>query len=314
MSQHYGPDFPKITYTSHAYQEYSVDLGEIVMNYAVTGPESAPALLMIPGLVESWWAYEIVMKLIETDFRIYAVDIRGQGRSTRTPSRYTLDNWGNDLARFMERVIGRPALVAGSSVGGVMGAWLAAYGPKGLVRGVYMEDSPLFASELIPACGPGIRQSAVGHLFSLFSKYLGDQWSVGEWSTMLAQAHRELPAWMLPWLPVGDEPPQNLKEFDPEGARAFLSGSATAACCHKQMLKAIKTPVLYTHHFRGSDPETGIAQGAASDFQVRYAQSIVEQAGQTFEYRSLPKKGHALHLEDGPLYASILKDWALRQT
>ena len=48
----------------------------------------------------------------------------------------------------------------------------------------------------------------------------------------------------------GDEPPQNLKEYDPEWARAFLSGTATINCDHAQMLRRVKVPVLFTHHFR----------------------------------------------------------------
>ena len=310
MNRRYGPDFPDETYTPHTYPELTVDLGEVVLNYAVTGPESAPALLLIPGLVESWWAYEAVIRQLEGEFRIYAVDVRGQGRSSRTPGRYTLDNWGNDLSRFIEQVIERPTIVAGSSVGGVMGAWLAAYGPKGLVRGVLLEDSPLFSSEVSPACGLGLRQTAVGYLFSLFAAHLGDQWRVGDWQGMQAQASSILPDWMLPWVPQGDEPPQNLKEFDPEGARAFLSGTATASCGQKQMLQSVKAPIMFTHHFRGFAPDTGIGQGATSDLQVSYARSLVEQAGQRFDYRSLPDKGHALHDEDAPLYASILREWA----
>ena len=65
----------------------------------------------------------------------------------------------------------------------------------GQIRGALYEDPPLFASEVTPACGPSIRQ-AIGPMFALWSKYLGDQWSVGDWDGMVAAAPRELPAWM----------------------------------------------------------------------------------------------------------------------
>src|SRR5208337_325394 len=102
MTYHFGPDCPNETYISHCYPEQIVDLGEVAMNYAVAGPDSAPALLLIPGQTESWWGYEPAMQLLEKDFHVYAVDLRGQGRSSRTPGRYTLDNWGNDLVRFIQ--------------------------------------------------------------------------------------------------------------------------------------------------------------------------------------------------------------------
>ena len=47
--------------------------------------------------------------------------------------------------------------------------------------------------------------------------------------------------------PQTDEPPQNLKEYDPEWARASFTGTQTASCDHAQMLAAVKVPVLYTH-------------------------------------------------------------------
>lgn len=310
MTLHYGPAYPKETYSSHGYPELTVDLGEVVLNYAVTGPELAPALLLIPGLVESWWAFEPVMKLLENEFRIYAIDKRGQGRSSQTPGRYTLDNWGNDANRFIEHVIERPALVAGSSLGGLAAAWLAAYASPGVVRAVYLEDVPLFTSELAPACGVGVQATAVGLLFKLFATHFGDQWSVGDWENLYARAEAELPDWILAWIPSGDEPPQNQKEFDPEGARAMVSGTASLNCDQKRMLKSVKTPVLFTHHYRGEAPVTGIQQGAISDLQVNYARTLVEQAGQRFEYRSLPDKGHALHADEPELYASIVREWA----
>ena len=48
------------------------------------------------------------MPLLAEHFQVFAVDLRGQGRSTRTPGRYTLDNMGNDLVRFID-VVDRPA-------------------------------------------------------------------------------------------------------------------------------------------------------------------------------------------------------------
>jgi hypothetical protein len=49
------------------------------------------------------------MRLLADRHQAYAVDLRGQGRSTWTPGRYSLDLFGNDLVRFIDRVIGRPS-------------------------------------------------------------------------------------------------------------------------------------------------------------------------------------------------------------
>jgi len=309
MKFRFGPDYPKETYVPHGYPEQTVDLGEIEMNYVVSGPAQAPALLLIPGQTESWWGYEKVMPLLDKDFRIYAVDLRGQGRSSRTPGRYTVDNMGNDLVRFIQTAIGKATIVAGLSSGGVLSCWLSAYAPPGLVRGVYCEDAPLFSSEVTPACGPSIRQVAYSILFALRVKYLGDQWSVGDWNGMVDAAAVALPEAIAHLAPKGAEPPQNLKEYDPEWARAFLSGTATINCDQAQMLRKVKVPVLFTHHFRKVNAIDGTLMGAVSDLQVDHARRLIEAAGQPFEYHSFPEAGHFLHEINPALYVATLLPW-----
>jgi pimeloyl-ACP methyl ester carboxylesterase len=306
----YGPDNPD-TYVPHAYPEHLFDTGEVRLNYATTGSADRPALLLVPGQSESWWGYEEAMGLLAEDFEVFAVDLRGQGRSTHSPGRYTLDNMGNDLVRFIGGRIGRPAIVSGLSSGGVLSAWLSAYAPPGMIQAAVYEDAPLFASEIRPAYGQSISQ-AIGPLFHAWSTYLGDQWSVGDWAGFLRAAPTVLPPWLAQFLGAeapSAEPPQNLKEYDPEWGRAFWTGTAGAACDHRQMLSAVKVPVLLTHHFRHIEEETGHLQGALSDLQAHHVGELVRAAGQRFDYRSFPEMGHPMHTIDPKIYVSTLRDW-----
>ena len=311
------------TFVSHRFPENLVDLGEIRMNYATVGTADLPALLLIPGQTESWWGYEEVLALLSDKFQAYAVDLRGQGRSTWTPGRYTLDNMGNDLVRFIDIVIGRPTIVSGLSSGGVLAAWLSAYAKPGQVRGALWEDPPPFSSETQPAYGPSIRQS-IGALWALYSKWLGDQWSIGDWEGMQTAMPKEVPQWVLAVFSAtrqaragdptsgGDRggPPQYLREYDPEWARAFWTGAVAASCDHGRMLASVKVPVLYTHHFRHVDQETGALMGAASDIQVAMARDLVSGAGQRFDYRSFPEMPHPMHAADPAVFALTLTEWA----
>lgn len=307
----FGPQNPGATYVEHGFPEQTVDLGEVEMNYAVAGGDHLPALLLIPGQTESWWGYEAAMPILAERFQTFAVDLRGQGRSTRTPGRYTLDNIGNDLVRFIDVVIGRPVIVSGLSSGGVLAAWLSAYAKRGQVRAALYEDPPLFSSEVGPACGPSLRQ-AIGAIFALWSKYLGDQWCIGDWDGMLAAAPRELPPWLAGLFSAiaGAEPPQNLKEYDPEWGRAFWTGTVAASCEHARMLSSVKVPILLTHHFRHVDDTTGMLVGALSDLQAARVRDLIAAGGQPVEYRSFPAMGHAMHEQDPPLFCRTLLDWA----
>jgi pimeloyl-ACP methyl ester carboxylesterase len=306
------------TFVPHAYDEQVVDLGEVRMNYAVAGEESAPALLLIPGQSESWWGYEAAMPLLAEHFRVHAVDLRGQGRSTWTPGRYTLDLFGTDLVRFIDLVIGRETLVSGLSSGGVLSAWLSAYASPGQVRAALWEDPPLFASEVAPAIGQGIGQ-AIGPVFAAWNKWLGDQWSIGDWDGLVRAMPTELPAPLLRALAAmmpRDEaaapaagPPQNLREYDPEWGRAFVSGTATASCDHASMLARVRVPVLYTHHYRAVDEATGRLTGASSDDQARRAREIVTAAGGRIDYRSFPDMPHSMHQHAPKQFVETLLDW-----
>ena len=307
----FGPDHPQDTYVEHAYEEQLFDVGEVQINHVVVGSDDLPALLLIPGQTESWWGYEEALGLLADHFQAFAVDLRGQGRSTRTPGRYTLDNMGNDLVRFISGRIGRPTIVSGLSSGGVLSAWLSAYGEPGMVRGAHYEDPPVFSSEVSPSCGHSIRQT-IGPMFGLWSRYLGDQWSIGDWDGMVAAAPREVPPGIAALVAgrAQDGVPQNLKEYDPEWGRAFWTGTVAASCDHAAMLASVRVPVLFTHHFRNIDEATGTLMGASSDLQATRACELIRAAGQPVDYQSFPDMGHSMHGQDPQLFADTLTAWA----
>lgn len=294
-------------YVPHAYPEQQADLGEITMNYAEAGDPDKPAVLLIPEQTGSWWGYEEAMGLLAEDFHVYAVDLRGQGRSSWTPKRYSLDNFGNDLVRFIALVVQRPVVVAGNSSGGVLAAWLSAYAMPGQIRGALCEDPPLFASELVPMYGHSVRQGA-GPLFELFRTYLGDQWSVGDWEGYRRAAGAASSPMARQF--VADEIPQHMKEYDPEWARAFWEGTVALNCPHERMLSQVKTPVLLTHHTRGIDPETGDRLGALSDEQAAQARRLMQSAGVKVDYVSVPDALHVMHQLDPARYVKIFTQWA----
>ena len=304
----FGPHNPDETYVAHAFAEQRVGLGEIDMNYATAGDPTSPALLLIPGQTESWWGYEAAMPLLAERFQVFAVDLRGQGRSTRTPGRYTLDNIGNDLVRFLDVVVGRPAIVSGLSSGGVLAAWLSAYAKPSRVRAALYEDPPLFASEVQPAIGPGIRQ-CIGPLFNLWSTFLGDQWSIGAWDAMRQRSAAHLPEHMK-FIPVPEEPPQDLKEYDPEWGRSFWRGTVGAACDHERMLRSVKVPdVLLTHHMRVTADDNGFLFGAMSDQQAQRVRDLLSGAGVNVQYRSFPDVAHSMHGTRPELYVETVFEW-----
>ena len=205
----FGPHNPDETYVKHKFNEHIYNTGEIQLNYAKVGSSNLPAILCIPSQTESWWGYEKAMELLQDKYEVFAIDLRGQGRSSRTPGRYTIDNFGHDCILFIQNVIKRPCVVSGLSSGGVTTAWLSAYAPPGMIIAAHYEDPPLFAAELTPKYGQGIRQGA-GPIFKLYNQYLGDQWSVGNFKGLCDAA----PSLMKNAIKTG-KIPQNLKADAP---------------------------------------------------------------------------------------------------
>lgn len=298
---------PRAAFVSHDFPERQVDLGEIRMNYAEAGDPAGPVFVLVPEQAGSWWSYEAAMKLLAAEFHVFAVDLRGQGRSTWTPGRYTLDNLGNDVERFIAHITDEPVVVAGNSSGALVATWLSAYAAPGRIRGVMAEDPPFFASELAPPVGPGVLQAA-GPAFELYRDHLGDQWSIGDWTGFMAAVERS-PSEIVRMFPSGVRPPQSLLEYDPEWARAFLEGTISASCPHDRMLSSVRTAVLMTHHGRSVDARTGELVGAMSDPQARSAMELMRSTGADIEYRSVPGSPHVLHAHDAVQYVSVLRGW-----
>src|SRR5262245_56377454 len=149
-------------------------------------------------------------------------------------------------------------------------------------------------------------------MLDLWSTFLGDQWSIGDWDGMRAAALDSLPVGMQA-RPSPDKPPQNLREYDPEWGRAFCSGTVAASCDHEHMLRSVKVPVLLTHHFRHVDEAAGLLTGALSELQAQRALALLGEAGVPVDYRSFERTGHSIHGQDPQLFTETLVDWVSKQ-
>lgn len=111
------------------------------------GPDSGPALMLLPGQVSDLWNYARVMRDLSRDFHVYAVDIPGHGGSEHDPELYSGAVLGELFADFIAGVVGEQAIVSGHSSGGLIAAWLAASRPE-VVAALVLEDPPFFSSAL----------------------------------------------------------------------------------------------------------------------------------------------------------------------
>ncbi|WP_130839846.1 alpha/beta fold hydrolase [Corynebacterium neomassiliense] len=104
----------------------------IRLHVAVSGPRTAPLVLLIHGFGGGWFDWtELLPRFGDTDsYRVAAVDLRGYGRSDKTPRGYDLTTAASDMCGVV-RVLGHPdALVVGHGEGGLIGWTMAAHEPE----------------------------------------------------------------------------------------------------------------------------------------------------------------------------------------
>jgi pimeloyl-ACP methyl ester carboxylesterase len=119
--------------------------GEVAINYADFGGRGRP-LLLIHGLSGRWQGWKPVLPALTKSWHVFAVDLRGHGRSGRAEGAYERAVYSKDNAAFIEKVIGGPAYVIGHSLGALVALGVAAGWPK-LVKAFVMEDPPLYAHD-----------------------------------------------------------------------------------------------------------------------------------------------------------------------
>ncbi len=122
--------------------ESRLQLGDRHINYA-EGPDSGPPMLLIHGISGRWQDWDSVSKQFAAEWKVFAVDLRGHGKSSWVSNGYHWRNYAMDQVEFIERVVGEPAFVVGHSLGGATALGLNAE-RSDLVRAAVYEDPPLF--------------------------------------------------------------------------------------------------------------------------------------------------------------------------
>jgi pimeloyl-ACP methyl ester carboxylesterase len=281
------------------FEELRFTTDDVTLNYVV-GPDNGLPLLLIPGQMESWQGYKCVLPELSKRFHIFVPDLRGHGKSTRTPGHYSYNICGNDLKAFIREVIQKPTLVAGLSSGAVLALWLAANVPEDILA-VISEDPPIFSSVwpriqdekfmcrnfqvAVDTLGeegerdPAKYLAEVGapvegkpellKIPSFFVKTMGLMFRVNR------ALHPDSP-YDVPFLPFNIRAGcKFLSEYDTDFSRATIDGDLSKGFDPEETLKRIKCPVLllWAHATR---LETWGIIGALDESDLQRMKAIVD--------------------------------------
>ncbi len=131
-------------------QTFTTSTG-VTLSYLTAGDSGAP-IILLHGITAGAGTYGDIGDRLAENHRVFALDFRGHGESDRVGPSYTADLYVADTIEFIRHVAGdEPAVLAGHSLGSMVAAAIAGANAVPL-RGVLLEDPPLFSGQ---PDGPG---------------------------------------------------------------------------------------------------------------------------------------------------------------
>ena len=120
----------------------------VTLNY-MEGPNNGTPLLLVHGNMSRWQAFDPVIEELARQHHLFALDLRGHGKSSHATGTYILENHMKDVVEFIKYRIAHPVNYLGMSLGGMIGIMSAAHHPD-LISKLMIGDSPLTLETLEP--------------------------------------------------------------------------------------------------------------------------------------------------------------------
>ena len=306
-------------------EEKRFNTGEIEINYVV-GPRNGSALVLIPPQGVDWTNYKKVIPLLTEEYHVYAVDIRGHGKSDWTTGDYSFTSIGRDMTAFLQSIVKEPAIISGNSSGGLIALWLAANRPS-LVKAIIMEDPPLFSADW-----PRIKEDSyvyrVLQVTVEMSKELHESRNISGLARQFMKIRRPLPngkirgvprsaAYFLSFLIRASQKLRGkpslpgslskivevLVDFDPDFSQAWVDGRIYEGLDHADALKRAECPMILLHANWIRHPDYGLV-GAMDDDDAARARELAPE----MQFKRIDSE-HVIHSHNPELFVSLIEEF-----
>lgn len=267
------------------------------LNYAESLLNGSP-LLLLHGLTFRWQSFSSLIPELSKRCHVYAVDLRGHGKSSHDFAQYRYEDLVNDTVEFITECVGQPTAIFGHSLGAAVG-FAAAARLGGLAQALIIADNFLYHDSFMEITGqPFLRSmfrgvqriAALGQtsdeVLRLLVKTrlpLGDgEITVGE---LFAGKSRFLAAWA-----------ESIAQLDPKSVEIFFTPLLPEEFNGDLRLNEITCPILFLQ----ASPALG---GILPDRDLERVLSIrPEAAVHRFE-----EMGHMMHMEDPEPIAPVVQ-------
>ncbi|MGB3297355.1 MAG: alpha/beta fold hydrolase [Phormidesmis sp.] len=267
-------------------------------------PSEIPPLLFIHGFGASTDHWRKNIAELQSNFEVYALDLIGFGRSSKPSSGYSPELWRDQIADFITNIIGRPAVVAGNSIGGYSSLFTGATRPDA-VAGVCMLNGVGSFSEQSTNSNPNPFQAAIANLTKTVVLSPVPSWVIFQFVRNKSYIRKTLEQVYVNKAEVTDQLIEDIYRpaTDPEAPAAFAAlFKAERGEYVDALLNDMTCPLLLI--WGDADPWMDTyARGAL--FQKHYS----AVAGNLEEHHL--NAGHCPH-DDAPIEVNkLLRDWML---
>lgn len=267
------------------FQERFFQASEVSIHFA-EGPQNGAPLVLLHGLARDWKSFSAILPELSSRFHVFAVDLRGHGKSSHIPRGYRITQFAQDVSEFIATMLPNGTTVFGHSLGAMVGLSVAARekcGVKALIVGDTMITPAKFET------------SMYSPLFRQLHALMELDGSQEELARGIGKISLEVPG--IPELLHIEELPGNdqatLSEWaraailaDPEAVAMTVDGAAFSDWHADDILPRISCPTLLLQ----GNPELG---ALLSDEDVDVARLLLPHA----ECVKFPLLGHALFMQ-----------------
>lgn len=148
-------------------QSHKVELNGVRLHYVeANSVASGPPVVFLHGLSGSHAEFLHLVPQLAQHAPIYFLDMRGHGLSAHVGDGYLVKDYARDVVAFLSEVAGEPVVLLGHSLGGLVGAWIAAHQLQTLL-GLILVDPAFYVLQM-----PAFAQSIFYPYFTDLRRYL----------------------------------------------------------------------------------------------------------------------------------------------
>jgi pimeloyl-ACP methyl ester carboxylesterase len=128
------------------FQEQKFNAYGVEINF-IQASDTGQPLVLLHGTASEWQSFSPLIPLLAEKFKVFALDLRGHGRSSWVSDKYRLFDYAEDIKCFLEKQIGQPCILYGHSLGAQIAIAVSSLAPN-FVKALVLGDIPFYYHNL----------------------------------------------------------------------------------------------------------------------------------------------------------------------